>query len=301
VYRRGAVSMRFTRFAGSVTRCPTNTFWINDLRSSRGAGAKFAWVADQRLNSPGAPRMLKSKAIPTLSALALSAALALLAPAQAAVVVASFDPAFGAAIPNLGFRGTAQISVADSCFSLSGLVLNSDTCSGNSMSVLFADVEFYNINSMAVVGSATWAGNLFDVQAVFMQDGDLTGLDTTISLPESVTLLEGLGATEVNFSGYLSVQFYSGELTTGGGSGVLAPGTSDATVAGRGGVLMYRCDTPTGAAGAAAANECVSPQASNPALVSYTTVPEPATPALVALALAAAALGRRRAPQIRAS
>jgi opacity protein-like surface antigen len=240
--------------------------------------------------------MLKSKAIAKLSALALASAMTILAPAQAAVVVASFDPAFGPSIPNLGFRGTAQISVADSCFSLSGLVFNSDGCSGNTMSVLSADVEFYNVNTpLVTLGSATWAGSYFNVLAVFMQDGDLTGVDTDISLPSTVTLFDGAGPTDVNFSGLISVQFYTGALTTAAGPEVLAGGTSDATVAGRGGVRLYNCVGGT-------ANGCgASAEASNSATVTYTGVPEPTTPALVVLALAAAAVTRRRALQARAS
>ncbi|MBL8305167.1 MAG: PEP-CTERM sorting domain-containing protein [Rubrivivax sp.] len=231
-------------------------------------------------------------------ALSLALAAWMASPAQAAVVVASFDPAFGAAIPNLGFRGTAEFSIADACFARTGLVLNSDACSGNTMRVLGAEVTFYNLaDPETPLQTSTWSGSSFNVLAGLFAGGQLVGLDTTISLPLPVVIQQS-GAQAVSFSGLMAVQFYSGQLGgedddeeeeggygARGSLGAHSSSSSDPA----GGTRLFTC--AVGSVGA-----CNVLAQSNAATVSYETVPEPATALLALLALGAGAAARRARP-----
>jgi hypothetical protein len=190
---------------------------------------------------------------------------AVVAPAQAAVVVGSFDPAFGPAIPNLGFRGTAQFFIPDACFAIAGAVLNGNACSGNTMSVTTASVEFYNLADPGTVLLTTvFPGASFNVLGAFFAGGVLTGIDTDISVPEAVNINDP-GPPVVNFSGLMGLQFFIG-----------APG----------GARLFICDLLSPLT-------CTTPEASNAATVTYTRVPEPATALLALLALGAAGVARR--------
>lgn len=232
-------------------------------------------------------------------ALGLALATWMATPAQAAVVVASFDPPFGASIPNLGFRGTAEFSIADACFARTGLVLNSDACSGNTMRVLGAEVTFYNLaDPETPLLTSTWSASSFDVLAGLFADGKLVGLDTTISLPLPVAIQQS-GEQAVSFSGLMAVQFYSGQLggeedddeEEEGGYGARGGFGSHDSSSGdpAGGTRLFTC--AVGSVGS-----CNVLAQSNAATVSYETVPEPATALLALLALGAGAASRRARP-----
>jgi hypothetical protein len=93
---------------------------------------------------------LKSTIQKTLWAAALTviATLGGMASAQAAVITGDFDPAFGLKLPDLGFSGSASLYVKDSCLLGATFAGTKDlVCTGrNSMYMLSADVDFYNLN-----------------------------------------------------------------------------------------------------------------------------------------------------------
>ena len=83
------------------------------------------------------------------AALMFVAGLAFSAPSQAVIYVGAWDPAFGSAFPQLGWRGEAKFFVPDACLAESGWVFNFESCSGGEMKVLSAEVEFYKLSDPA--------------------------------------------------------------------------------------------------------------------------------------------------------
>jgi hypothetical protein len=79
-------------------------------------------------------------------ALIVAAGLACVAPSQAVVYQGAWDPAFGSAFPELGWRGEAKFFLPDACLAESGWVFNFESCSGGEMKVLSAEVEFYKLS-----------------------------------------------------------------------------------------------------------------------------------------------------------
>jgi len=84
------------------------------------------------------------KRILTTVIVAMAAAYA--APSSAAVIIGRWDPSFGAAFPDLGWRGEATFFVPDACLAKSGWVFNFESCSNFGMKILSADVEFYKVS-----------------------------------------------------------------------------------------------------------------------------------------------------------
>jgi hypothetical protein len=80
------------------------------------------------------------------AAISVAAALTCAAPVQAAVFKGAWDPDFGPAFPDLGWRGEAQFFIPDACLALSGLILNTNPCSASSMQILSAEVDFYRVS-----------------------------------------------------------------------------------------------------------------------------------------------------------
>ena len=116
------------------------------------------------------------------AALMFAAGLAFSAPSQAIIVVGAWDPAFGSAFPELGWRGEAKFFVPDACLGESGLVFNFESCSGGTMKVLSANVEFYKLSDPS---NPLFQETLsFDdptslVAAMKIEDGLLAGLYAT--------------------------------------------------------------------------------------------------------------------------
>jgi hypothetical protein len=203
-----------------------------------------------------------------VAALAVTAATA----AQSAVVVASFDPAVGPAMPNVGYRGTAQLFIDDSCFALTGTVLNSNACSLNTMVVQTATVEFYDLsNPIPTILSTTFGPNDPTVLSATFSGGELIGFDTTFSILNDIVLTQGVNGSPIDFSGAVAIRFFGG-----------AEPNAELNVCSPQDVRGQR--------------EC---QTSNPATnFTFTrlTVPEPGSVALVLLAAGlAAGAARRRA------
>jgi hypothetical protein len=80
------------------------------------------------------------------AAIGIAAALMWAVPAQAAIYKGAWDPDFGPAFPDLGWRGEAQFFIPDACLALSGLILNTNPCSASSMQILSAEVDFYRVS-----------------------------------------------------------------------------------------------------------------------------------------------------------
>lgn len=151
-----------------------------------------------------------------------AAALTLALPAQAAIVVGTFDPPFGPLIPNLGFRGSVTVSVPDACFALpAGYIGNDNFCSLGAMSVLSATVDLYNINSqylptLQTLNFSFAPGSFFGVVTGFSNvtsQNELLGLDTDLSAIVAVSVFDGGPTTatsdDVNFAGNLQLQFFA--------------------------------------------------------------------------------------------
>ncbi|CAM5792137.1 PEP-CTERM sorting domain-containing protein [Rhizobacter fulvus] len=98
--------------------------------------------------------------------------------AQAAVYTGSWDPAFGAPVPNLGWSATATFQVDDSCLAQpTGNYTATGACSG--FQVTAFDVTFYDLADQA--GTETTFSILSSIPATFVTglqivDNQLTGL-----------------------------------------------------------------------------------------------------------------------------
>lgn len=107
------------------------------------------------------------------------AALMLAGTAQAAVYTGAWDPAFGDDFPDLGWRGEASFYIPDACLALDGLVFNFNSCSGNQMQILEAEVEFYKLSdptNPAFQETLSFDVPSFGVLAMILDDGMLTGV-----------------------------------------------------------------------------------------------------------------------------
>ncbi len=225
----------------------------------------------------------------------VAAALGTLAavPAQAAVVVGTFDPAFGASIANLGYRGTVTLDVPAACFALSpGLISNGNPCSGGTIVVLSSTVEFYNLQepSLPTFASQSFSFGALAVSSIVTGSGStLLGVNTSASAPQFLTLFDdgpdgGFStADDVNYNGEFTLNFLAIDPLQQTGNGPFY--TAGMTAACR----------PTSSANAC---ETFLPVDSNRAVMEFSlpqlTVPEPGGLALVMGALGAALVARRR-------
>jgi hypothetical protein len=89
-------------------------------------------------------RMTKFRTI--ASAIAVASLFAFAGPARAAIWTGAWDPAFGSAFPDLGWRGEASFFLPDACQAEEGWVFNFESCSGSGMKILSAEVEFYKLS-----------------------------------------------------------------------------------------------------------------------------------------------------------
>lgn len=129
-------------------------------------------------------------------ALLVAAGLVCSTPSQAVIWVGAWDPAFGAAFPQLGWRGEATFFVPDACVAESGWVFNFESCSGGEMKVLSAEVEFYKLSDPTnplFQESLLFSDPTSLVLAMRMEDGVLTGLYATFDyfVPSTLTIAGG--------------------------------------------------------------------------------------------------------------
>lgn len=111
------------------------------------------------------------------TAIAVTAGLACAAlPAQAVIYQGDWDPSFGPAFPDLGWRGEASFFIPDACTELSGLVFNLGACSG--MKILEAEVEFYKLSdpTKSTIDTLTFDIPSDLVVAATLDDGQLLGV-----------------------------------------------------------------------------------------------------------------------------
>lgn len=233
----------------------------------------------------------------SLAAAALAGALAL--PAQAAIVVGTFDPAFGPLIPNLGFRGTVTVNVPDACFAVpAGFIPNADACSGNAMSLLAATVDLYNLNTPGLptlqnlvfgfgAGAVNGVVTGFDIGTL---QNELLGVDTAFSSLLLTSLFDAgptvSAADDINFSGTLKLRFVAVPPA------LQIPGNEPFYAA-----YLYGCQNPPqGGIGGGCAESKYAPTVfqKRPVAEAPGALPEPGTLALIGLAAGLLLLGRRR-------
>ena len=206
-------------------------------------------------------------AVGTASALLLAS----VAPAQAAVYTGKWDPAYGPSLPGLGFQGSADFFVPDAC--LSGPALTSATqildfasCSSGAMSLLTAEIEFYDLAAPATI------------------------LETLVFSPPALI-------PDPTFSAYVKYNSITGKNEVVGMTTVfIGPETSALALAGlRSFEMVFVWNEALGKSEVYLKDS--TGVASNPATANFTaTVPEPGSLALVFAALGAGwAVRRRRA------
>jgi hypothetical protein len=111
--------------------------------------------------------------------------------AHATLVVGSFDPAFGVALPGVNFSGTASFSIAQDCLNLNlpaaGLFIYSSNHCGASlsgMSFLGAHVDFTGSQS----GHVDFLADSFAILGMYVQNHHVIGVQTTLIGPATSTL-----------------------------------------------------------------------------------------------------------------
>lgn len=114
-----------------------------------------------------------------VAAAAVCSALLLPGPARAVQFVGAWDPAFGSAFPDLGWRGEAIFFLPDACLAQNGWVFNFDPCSSLGMQLVSAEVEFYKLSDPT--NTVFHETLVFDVSSPFvlsmkLEDGMLTGV-----------------------------------------------------------------------------------------------------------------------------
>jgi len=122
-----------------------------------------------------------TRAKSVISALLLGAAATLggTGSAQAAIYSGNWDPAFGPAFPDLGWKAKATFDVPGSCLALGNqnyVQTTSGPCAG--FNVLSAQVSFYNLSDPDVNVETFTLNPSVIVNSVDIAGGKLVGLDT---------------------------------------------------------------------------------------------------------------------------
>lgn len=118
--------------------------------------------------------------------LALLAVLA--APSQAALYTGDWDPAFGPAFPELGWRGQATFFVPDACLARTGWVFNFASCSSFGMQLVSAEVDFYDLSDPSIQETLVFGTASDAVLKMKIEDGALAGVVGTFDYFLSSTL-----------------------------------------------------------------------------------------------------------------
>ncbi len=224
-----------------------------------------------------------------LSVLATACSVLVFAAPASAAVVALFDPAYGPSIPNLGFSGSMTLDVSPSCYAQGpGYVFTGSNCQ---ITALSAQVNFYNAstNPSNILTSVALDASYFDptsyvVGAYFdPTTGQFAGFDSEDSVQFAVSVSDPDATYPIAYDGTMVLYFVSNEepIIIESFSDV---GPEDAQP-GFGGAYLRQCAPDT--------QGCFG-DPSNPASLTFTTVPEPDSFALALLGLGALIVHRRR-------
>ena len=223
--------------------------------------------------------------------------MAVATPAQAGVI-ASFDPAFGPSIPNLGFRGTITLDVAAACYGVpgGGFQFTGGACTITAQS---AQINYYNANPLSpntTIFTVDLAGSFFAANYVFGAyfdplTGQLSGLDTNDSAEFPVSVTDTNPLAPISYAGDMLLYFTSGTQPIVGRAAAAAVGPS-VTVPGVGGAFLVNCNPANQQESFCASGDPAT--TSNRGTLTFTTVPEPDGIALAMLGLGALIVTRRR-------
>jgi PEP-CTERM motif len=147
--------------------------------------------------------------------LAAGLVVALAGPAHAALYVGTWDPAFGAPYPNLGWKGEVTVFVPHSCDAsgTSGTVLVDNTTGGPSPScngsaeVRAAQVTLYDLGTPTTTRTLDFSGVMSVFQLLFL-DGNLAGLDAGSPFVSSAGFAPATRAGELTSDDF-SLQFFT--------------------------------------------------------------------------------------------
>jgi hypothetical protein len=194
--------------------------------------------------------------------------LGLAAPAHAVVYVGIWDPEYGQPFAGLGWRGTAQFFVPDTCVPTGSADVDNASACGGAAAVTAASVELYDVaNPTPTLATLVFTPSTLLIDTLRYINGELTQLDTTLSdfvLPNADLSAFGVG-NDTSFA------------------------------------LQFTLENPR----LAFASECRGPNCDPSGFndnanfppdfrITRLQVPEPGTLALVALAIVGAAAARRR-------
>ena len=218
--------------------------------------------------------------------------------AEAIIFHGNWDPAFGSAFPNLGFRGDADFDASAACLVTPGFV--QDGVGGCNLTLLSASLELYNASlgsSAPTLQTLTFAPPAISpdpLTAAFVAFNPLTGRNEVTG----ISTIHAAGPVAGNLFGpqisTLSSSIYSGPLWLE--FSLSNAGTSDAFIFT--GTCTSGSYTPKhygGGGGVGTTSGCVANTSlpSNAAAITITQVPEPGTIALLLSAIGAGWLTRR--------
>lgn len=210
---------------------------------------------------------------------------------QAAVFVGSFDPAFGGTVfplANLGFRGQASFYVPDACLSSGdGFYSNGFGCTAiDKIKMLSATVELYDAaqppvqSTIDTIFFPLFIFPDFSVNDVLIIGGAVVGVDTVVmmspvdaNVPDIYVGPIGLSFFQPCVVGETNYCFNDDGIASAGGGGADP-------------AHIWVCDPQV-------LTNCSLIQ-SDPAIVTFVRVPEPASITLVVAALGAGLAARRR-------
>ena len=107
--------------------------------------------------------------------------------ARAAVYRGSWDPAYGTAFPDLGWKGTATFFIPDACLVGTGAVANLDPCSSGGMKLLSANVYLYDAThdllGLNILETLTFLPPNPYINSVYVTNNVLTWVNSRLSDP----------------------------------------------------------------------------------------------------------------------
>ena len=130
--------------------------------------------------------------------------------AQAATYHGVWDPTFGTPFTNLGWRGTADYFIPDTCTPTGTIDIDNSTNCGGAAAVTSAQVEFYDAtdSGQTTISTLVFNPSSLGVGTLRFVAGELTQLTTTLS--NLVNPVEDLSAFGVTSSTSFALDFNLG-------------------------------------------------------------------------------------------